>query len=49
MNKRTRENVARFIITHVIPDTIDYRKRLWSVYVRGGVNTHARFHACILC
>lgn len=35
MNKRTRENVARFIITHVIPDTVNYRKRLWSVYGRG--------------
>lgn len=36
MNKRTRENVARFIITHVIPDTVDYKKRWWSAYVRGG-------------
>lgn len=36
MNKRTRENVARFIITHVIPDTVDYKKRWWSVCVRGG-------------
>ena len=36
MNKRTRENVARFIITRVIPDAVDYRKRLWSAHVRGG-------------
>lgn len=36
MNKRTRENVARFIITHVFPDTIDYSKRWWSAHVRGG-------------
>lgn len=34
MNKRTRENVARFIITRVIPDAVDYRKRLWSEHVR---------------
>lgn len=33
MNKRTRENVARFIITRVIPDTIDYRKRWWPAPV----------------
>lgn len=33
MNKRTRENVARFIITHVFPDTIDYKKRWWPAHV----------------
>lgn len=34
MKKRTRENVARFIITRVVPDAIAYRKQWWPVHVR---------------
>lgn len=34
MNKRTRENVARFIITRVIPDELAYKERIWPAHVK---------------